>query len=195
MLYSPDGGSSWLPLGVQLETTSLTVDTDLLAGGTAARIRVVATDGFNAGSAESGLFSVPTKPPYAFIATPADDTLFRTSETLSLSGGAQDAEDGQLTDSHLVWTSGATMLGTGSRLTIPASILGPSSHTVTLTATDTDMQSHSAAIALHIDDADVRATCKPHNTALFLGAGDPVRCGRAGLGSHLGVLPREARLV
>jgi hypothetical protein len=174
VLYSRDGGSSWMPLGVQVEATTLTVDPSLLAGSTAAVIRVVATDGFNTGMAESAQFAVPKKAPHAYITTPGNNQRFRSVDTLSLVGGAQDLEDGELSGTHLVWTSGAVSLGTGQHLTLPASMLGPGSHTITLTATDTDLQADSTAIAVHVNDAAVEAECTPNDEAKLLIAGEPL---------------------
>jgi hypothetical protein len=47
LLYSSDGGQSWLPLAVRLSQTSYTVDTHQLPLGHAGLIRIVASDGFH----------------------------------------------------------------------------------------------------------------------------------------------------
>lgn len=53
ILYSPDGGQSWLPLAIRLSQTSYTFQTGQLPASTNALIRVIATDDFHTSQDES----------------------------------------------------------------------------------------------------------------------------------------------
>jgi hypothetical protein len=59
VLYSPDGGDTWLPLGVDLTATELNVDTSVLQG-TEVLIRVLASDGLNTTQATVGPVTLDT---------------------------------------------------------------------------------------------------------------------------------------
>ena len=52
VLFSGDGGGTWLPLRVDTKQTTTTLPGDELPNGRDARLRVVASDGFNSGQAE-----------------------------------------------------------------------------------------------------------------------------------------------
>ncbi len=53
LLYSPDGGQSWLPLAVRLNRTHYTFDTSQIPASYNALIRVITTDGFHTSLDES----------------------------------------------------------------------------------------------------------------------------------------------
>jgi len=74
--------------------------------------------------------------PMAMISSPSG-TSFNEGENIVFSGTGTDAEDGQLTDDALVWTSSIDgPIGTGS--TLITSTLTPGDHGITLSATDSD---------------------------------------------------------
>lgn len=58
VLYSPDGGTSWLPLDLDLSDSSLAVDTSEIAAGSQIYFRVLASDGLNTGAATVGPIAV-----------------------------------------------------------------------------------------------------------------------------------------
>jgi len=72
LLYSPDDGQSWEPLGVELSKSSYKIDTEKLPGGNSARIRVIASDGINEGVAEIGFLKVPRKAPQVTVTMPGE---------------------------------------------------------------------------------------------------------------------------
>jgi hypothetical protein len=130
------GTSDWIVLGADLTTNELTVDAAGLPGGNAAQVQVLATDGINTATAESGLFTVGRKGPEAFITYPAEGASFMPGVSFFLQGTAYDLEDGTLPDSAYRWTSNKDGdLGTGASNLV---ILSPSPHVITLTVTDSD---------------------------------------------------------
>ncbi|MCX6030820.1 MAG: fibronectin type III domain-containing protein [Chloroflexi bacterium] len=136
VLYSPDG-SNWVPIGTAVTTTQLAVNAPELAGGIAARVRVMATDGVNTSSDESdAAFTVGRKGPVAFILAPTGEVRFMPGTPLWLQGYGYDLEDGTLEGAALRWRSNRDGdLGTGSQALVT---LSPGPHVVTLTATDKD---------------------------------------------------------
>jgi hypothetical protein len=134
--YSIDGGTTWLPIE-DIAATSETLDFSRLPGAAAAIIRIDASDGINTGSATSVPFSVPKKLPTAIVITsPVTGAVEPATKPVYLSGAAYDPDDGVLAGSALQWSDSVQgTLGTGSPLSV---YLHPGSHTITLTATDSD---------------------------------------------------------
>ncbi|GAB4412888.1 MAG: hypothetical protein Fur0044_07160 [Anaerolineae bacterium] len=134
VLYSPDG-NKWIPAGVAITTTQLAVNVAELVGGSAAKVRVLATDGVNTGIDEANTpFTVGRKKPQAFILSPEGDGAIPLGTPLFLQGYAYDLEDGTLGENTLRWTSSRDgNLGTGSQVLVN---LSQGQHVITLRATD-----------------------------------------------------------
>ncbi len=148
--YSHDGGTKWHTLVIDYPSTpaksySLTYD-DLggLPGSApnAARIRVLASDGFHTTIATSAPFTVQNRKPEPAILQPAAGQTFAAGVAVPLQGQATDPEDGGLSGDALQWAVDGQALGGGNDLN--AAGLAPGSHTATLTATDSI--SNSAAV-------------------------------------------------
>ena len=110
--------NNWVPVGTAITATQLAVNAAELAGGTAARGGVLATDGVNTSSAESdAAFTVGRKGPSAFILAPEGEVRFMPGTPLWLQGSGYDLEDGAVGRS---WRCGGVPiadgdLGTGSQ--------------------------------------------------------------------------------
>jgi hypothetical protein len=147
VLYSPDG-VRWLPVGVDLTGTELTVDLGGLPGGSAARVRVMATDGVNTTVAESGAFGVGRKGPQAFILGLQEGQVLPPGAPVLLKGAAYDPEDGVLPDEALRWTSDRDGdLGVGGEV---LARLSAGAHVLTLTAVDGDGNRATAAVRVFV---------------------------------------------
>ncbi len=59
VLYTPDGGKTWYPMGVDMTESQLTFDTARIASGDWVSFRVLASNGLNTGQAESPPIRVP----------------------------------------------------------------------------------------------------------------------------------------
>ena len=134
VLYSNDG-QNWAPVGTAITGTQLAVNAAELAGGSGAKVRVLATDGVNTSSAQSDAsFTVGRKGPSAFILAPTGDVRLMPGTPLWLEGYGYDLEDGELDWVALRWRSDRDgELGTGSQVLVS---LSPGRHTITLAATD-----------------------------------------------------------
>ncbi len=134
ILYSADGGVSWRPVALSRGSGTVDVRLSNLAGSANARFRVIATDGLNTGSATSPAFTVAGQPPRPFITYPTPDSSFLEGQLVTLSGGADDNQDGMLGDSRLRWRSRRDGdLGSGARL---SRLLSVGTHVLTLQATN-----------------------------------------------------------
>jgi len=159
LLYSPDAGTSWIPVAVDVDTDSLDLDTSSWPGSEQARIRVLVSDGFLTSPGDSALFAVPRKPPSVWITSPQNDTFVQPLDALALAGHASDLEDGELKGATLVWTlDGDRILGAGAQLVLPGLSAEPGVHEIVLTATDQDGMESSAGI-------EVTVAAPPHCAA------------------------------
>ena len=150
--YSVDAGMSWQTLASVWPSTTYALNLDIIAGTDQGVVRILASDGFHTSQDQSdGTFVVAKHPPQVNIQAPQNNSLYVGEQTLILEGGAFDNEDGQLAGTELSWTSNLDgVLGTGHSLAIVASILAEGTHTVTLTAQDSDGLTNTASIALQI---------------------------------------------
>ncbi|MCL5952055.1 MAG: hypothetical protein M1132_10115 [Chloroflexi bacterium] len=135
VLYSPDGGQTWLPVAANVHSTSLPVDTATLPGSTNAKFRVIATDGLNTGQADSAIFTVARKPPTVAITLPHPNDVVPPGNPVILQGDANDPEDGALPETSIMWKEGSAVIGSGRNASV---VLSPGNHTITLAAFDSD---------------------------------------------------------
>lgn len=151
VLYSHDQGSSWVPLATYIDTTSIEVDSQFLAGGANALIRVMASDGFNTANADSAPLQITNKPPIVFIESPQEGLVIPATRTVGLSAGAQDLEDGMMGGKQIIWTSNKDgQLGMGSELWLDPGYLSLGDHIITVTATDSAHQTASASVRISV---------------------------------------------
>ncbi|MFH1236115.1 MAG: hypothetical protein V1685_04230, partial [Parcubacteria group bacterium] len=151
VLLSRDGGATYNPLGVDIQGTQLSWDTNLSAGcNSTCKVKVIATDGFYTTEDESDeAFSAQTHGPDISIASPPDEGTFLPSQEVVFEGNAFDLEDGRLSGSQLTWSSDIDgVLGTGEYLTVGS--LSPGEHLVTFAAEDNNSNISQAQIHITI---------------------------------------------
>jgi len=107
-----------------------------------------------------------TSAPIAVISEPADGSILSAGSDISFTGSASDGEDGDLTGQSLVWTSSINeRFGTGT--TVSTGNLSPGTHTITLTATDSDQRTGSHSITLTINNRPVVEIYQPEAGAVY----------------------------
>lgn len=148
VLYSPDD-INWVPVGTNITTTQLAVNAAELAGGSEAKVRVLASDGANTGVADSAVpFMVERKRPRVYILSSDGSNTIPPDTYSLLQGYAYDLEDGTLNETMLHWESNHDgSLGMGDHL---LTNLSPGQHTITLTATDSDSNVSSTSINIYV---------------------------------------------
>jgi len=106
ILYSPDLGHQWDLLAMNLSGREWQWDTSESGGAKkAGLIRIIATDGFNAGEAFSPApFSVSFKPPRVWIDLPLPDACYPAGEDIVFRGWAFDPKLGDLSDTAYSWS-------------------------------------------------------------------------------------------
>ncbi|MBA2684872.1 MAG: PKD domain-containing protein [Gemmatimonadaceae bacterium] len=109
--------------------------------------------------------------PTATITSPANNASFVSGATVSFAGTGVDPEDGTLTGASLVWTDGATQIGTGTSFSL--STLAVGTHVITLTATDSKGAKGTATVTIVITGAPVdqhptATITSPANSASFV---------------------------
>jgi hypothetical protein len=164
VLYSPNGGVSWVPLVAETTVTTLTADSGYLAGGELGLVKVRASDGFaTAEDISDAPFTVPRKPPEPRINAPEDGAWFLPEQTITLMGEAYDPEDGSLPDNDLEWAlwtqSGSTWLGSGPLLT--AGPLPGGDHVIVLHAYDSDGMEATDSVTIHVGEQPANAVYLP----------------------------------
>jgi hypothetical protein len=149
ILYSPDNGATWQAVGLDVSDSTYVISS-ALPGSTQGLMRVVAMDGFYmAEDTSDGTFIVAGNAPLAAIFMPATGDFFPPGSVVELRGAASDLEDGPLTGSQLTWTSSISgALGSGEVLALDT--LPPGQHQITLTATDGDGQTGTAAVEIYV---------------------------------------------
>ncbi len=149
LMYSVDGGESWMSVSGPITTTTYTLNLKGIPGSDHALLRVEATDGANAASDDSdGPFVVPTKAPDVIIMSPADRTHINSGDSIRLAGLLMDLEDGSTDEGvSYTWTSDRDgLLGSGPNT--DTQLVQAGLHTLTLTVTDRD--GNAATRSVHV---------------------------------------------
>lgn len=140
--YSPDGGSTWHVIALDIPGTEYTLPSiDELPGSTAGMLEIVANDGFNTSSARlSGSVLVPGKAPHVTVRGIESGRTISSTDPILISAIVRDVEDGLITDQDsIVWSSDVDgELGGGDELILDPLRLTPGPHRITITATDSE---------------------------------------------------------
>jgi len=148
LLYTPDDGDTWFPVAAGITGDAFDVDTSILRGGEEAKLRVIATDGFNTVHDDSdGTFTVEEKPPTVSILEPADGSRLPLDISVRFRGDASDAEDEALPEDAFVWRFGDTVFGAGREV---IAWLPEGDHDVTLAVTDSDGNEAEDSVSISI---------------------------------------------
>lgn len=135
---SPDDGRTWQTLQVNSPGSALAVSTDRVPGGTAARIRVISTDGVRSEVVTSEPFELPKHAPMVKIAGIRDGDQIDFGTAVSATGFGYDNEDGSLPHAALEWTLLGPEPRNGTGADFSLANLPPGVHTLILTGTDSD---------------------------------------------------------
>ncbi|MBM3188386.1 MAG: hypothetical protein FJZ90_06645 [Chloroflexi bacterium] len=149
--YSADAGTTWTAVAVGLSGDETTLPLAHIPGSDNALLRIIASDGVLTGQDTSdATFRVAGKAPEAYIISPAAGHSYTADQQVVLVGEGYDVEDGILDDPSLSWHSDlAGDLGTGTHLSVLG--LGKGVHVITLTATDSELNSAKTSVTIYVD--------------------------------------------
>lgn len=136
----------WLSSDPTVATVSTTGLVTAVAEGQA---MITAATGEHEGSAYLAV-DLENVAPLVTIGSPADGSAYSSGETVSFEGSAEDPEDGTLSGASLIWTSSLDgQIGTGS--SFGRDDLSVGSHTVSLSATDSEGATAVSMVSIGID--------------------------------------------
>ncbi|MFM7052648.1 MAG: hypothetical protein ACKOYN_11040 [Planctomycetota bacterium] len=141
LLYSPDGGNAWIPVGLSDAGGMFALDARDLPGSGAGlgRLRLRVSDGFNTTDHEFGgaMSFMGASVPFVHLISPNNATAFPQGAAVILHGSAWDLDDQLLPEASVTWTSSRDgPIGTGRLRTIRSLSVG--THVITVRGTDSD---------------------------------------------------------
>lgn len=184
LLYSPDGGNAWVPLGVNLDVVDGENVFRFPSGnvprsrGIEGIVKLRVSDGLNVSDEEFpiGMALGLGSPPDVHIVAPHEGIQRPRWGSVVLHGSAWDMEDELIPEANVVWTSDRDgFLGTGRLFTVRNLSVG--THVITVTGTDLDGMSSARQTTVTITprtvrsaDLDFDGSVGPSDLAILLGA-------------------------
>jgi len=142
----PSGDEDWFRF---YEETQAELDTSFWPETEQGMVRVLVTDGVNTSQDATGPFTVTTKAPVVFIATPEDDSSVPPETPILFSASGYDPEDGPMAGDVFSWSSDRDGdLGTGEEVFVPEP--SPGWHEITVSATDSDENTATDTIRVYV---------------------------------------------
>jgi len=115
LFYTPDG-NKWYPVAMNLRTNSYIFDPNTVPMGKAAKLRLIANDGFNVTRIDSAVITVSGGAPLVAIAQPVNATTYSSKQFIPLSGDARSISTDGLSENNVFWF--AKKVGTTTSLFI-----------------------------------------------------------------------------
>ena len=158
--YRIDGADTpWMLLASGLTETAFDVpDPSLIPGSSGAEIRVLASDGYNVGSATVDPLDLPDNPPAPAILYPLNGAAYTINDPVPLNGRALDPETG---DAALDWILAGPTTSTFSGKDVLIEDLAPGLYDVTLNATDGSGNLGATTSTFVVEDKFVPTTSAP----------------------------------
>ncbi len=132
--YSNDNGETWQAIAAGITNSSHLVNLDLLPGGNACRLEVIAS-GLHKAAAQTEPFDVPIKPRKAYLYSPHEGEIFQAGTSITFLGGGYSPDHDPCSFDEVSWHSNIQgHLGTGNQLV--KSDLVPGTHHITMIMPD-----------------------------------------------------------
>jgi hypothetical protein len=152
VLYSADGGSSWLPVAGGIQGEEYVVNSATLTGSEQALFRVLVTDGMHTAQDDSDfVFTVAEKAPTVSIVTPSADGQVSSAEPVILRGAARDAAGVELSGDSFVWELNGEPIAVGNSI---SAALPPGEQQLSLVVTADNGMSEQVSVILNVAGSD-----------------------------------------
>jgi len=142
------------PIALTGSRTGTSLPARLFSASDAARLRLVASDGFNETETISAPFTTPGAPPTLAVTAPAQDLRMLSTGTLNLAAQAFDDRGAPLDPAGVRWTLDGQPLGTGLNAVLSRPV--PGRHVVAVTAADRLQRAGSAQRTIDVADGGIR---------------------------------------
>lgn len=148
--YSPDGGTTWQTLGIDLEVPRLEVDRAELISSGAGVFEVVVSDGVLSSSTRTAPFELAGDGPLVLIESPRQgDTFYSGIQTIVLEATA--SEGGQAAIDDVRWTSDVDgHIADGAVTEVTADQLSVGTHVLTASADNGRGETGTAAVTIEV---------------------------------------------
>jgi hypothetical protein len=150
LFYSPDG-SKWYPLAMNLRSKSYIFDPNIVPTGKAAKLRLIANDGFNVTRADSAVISVSGGPPIVSISQPINAKTYSSKQFIPLSGDARSISTDGLSENNVFWfakkvgTNTSQFIGNGTQA---QTLLAAGTYDISLVAKDPNGKVNSKIVRI-----------------------------------------------
>ncbi|MFK7954775.1 MAG: hypothetical protein AB8B96_01675 [Lysobacterales bacterium] len=153
--YSPDNGTNWQTLAINIPQTQLDIPAGTLPGSASALFRLMVSDGFDVTTDQSDqTFQLRDSAPLLAISDPAGDVLVKASNAFEAVASVYDLEQGTNLTGSMTWTSSIDgELASGGRLLLPGNTLSPGVHVLTASVQDSagNLTSESRQVTVSIE--------------------------------------------
>lgn len=152
LFYSPDG-SKWYPLAMNLQSQSFVFDPNIVPTGKAAKLRLIANDGFNVTRVDSTDISVSGGPPIVAITQPIAASTYSSKEFIPLNGDARSISTDGLSENNVFWfakkvgTKTTQLIGNGTQA---QTLLAAGTYEISLVAKDPNGKVNSKIVRITV---------------------------------------------
>lgn len=155
--YSNDNGETWQAIAADNTSSSHLVNLDLLPGGKACRLEVIAS-GLHKSSVQTEAFEVLIKPRQGYLYSPREGQTFKVGTSITFLGGGYSPDHDPCSFDEVSWLSSLQgHLGTGNQLVKDNLI--PGTHRITMTMPDGAGGEAKTGVWIKVKDVEDGGSC------------------------------------
>jgi len=169
VMYSEDGGNSWLPAGIPVEGNKVVLPTDFLPASEDIIFKVIGSNGLGTVEDEVGGLKLENRAPKAVIVTPKEGWVGEVGTKWVFKGYGEDVEDGVIPQGQ--WSSSIDgEIDASKEVELSQGI-----HTITFTVTDSGGLTGSTSITVEVKQMqDIDIGLNEDSLQLFIEGKDPL---------------------
>ncbi len=150
VFYSPDG-LKWYPLKMNLRNKNFEFDPNTVQAGKAAKLRLVANDGYNVTRVDSPVITVAGGAPIVSVIQPVNAATYSASDFIPLNGDARSISTDGLSENNVFWfakkvgTNISQLIGTSTQ---SIAKLSAGTYDITLVAKDANSKVNTKVVRI-----------------------------------------------